>query len=299
MLRLFVETLPLTELLAPGLLPRLAASVDGLVVAVRPPDLAVAARVAPAVRKAGLGFGLWPMLADTEGRWCTARNAGAFARFADAAMTRVELGAGDAFLFDLEPAFAVLEAAGRGDVRGALAAYRRERAGADTGALHELAARVAGRSVALHSAEFPWALWPGPWSRLAGVAEVRHPQLSRGLMLYTSMLEGYARPWVNRSRARRLLGALGARGLAKLGGDTELQLGAVGLGALQHEPIYRAVHELEDDLEIALAVGARRIAVFELGGMLRRSDTDRWLEACRVARDLLRSRNPVQFVPAR
>jgi hypothetical protein len=119
-----------------------------------------------------------------------------------------------------------------------------------------------------------------------------HGAAERGVMLYTSMLEGYARGLLTRDRAVDLLRRFGTRALTRLGPNAELQLGAVGSGALANEPVYRDVSELERDLEVACALGARRIAVFELGGILRRPDAERWLSACARARHLLWERPP-------
>lgn len=300
---MFVETVPLGQLTDRGLLRELASSVDGLVVAVRP-DSGAWRPAADAVRAAGLHFCAWPMLSDAAGRWCAAHNAPAFAAWGREIASALQ--PGDGFLFDLEPTFALLDAAAHGRWRGALAAWWGARSTADATPLAALVAQLLEREISVQTAEFPW---PSPrWSRWAGVPELEslgapprgaflcepgEQPVARGVMLYTSMLEGYAAPWIDRGRARLLLRRWGRRALSRWGSATELQLGAIGTGALQHEPIYRAVHELREDLDDALALGASRVAVFELGGMLRRGaakTSAEWFETCARARDLLRSR---------
>ncbi len=286
MLRFFVETLSLCDLREPALLARVARCADGLVLAVRPGEPDLTATVT-AVRAAGLAVTLWPMLDDAAGRWCTLGNAAQFLDFARECMRSAP--ESEALLLDLEPPWRLLDAlahlrvldAGRalGELRGVRAEPAESRLGA-------YVAELVGAGIAVHTAEFPWALAPPALGRAFGVPHVQGPS-ERGVMLYTSMLEGYAGGLLGRAGALGLLRQLGARALARLGPNTELQLGAVGCGALENEPVYRNVGELEADLDAAQRLGARRVAVFELGGILRRPDAERWLSACARARHLL------------
>lgn len=290
MLRFFVETLPLSELSAPGLLPRVARAADGLVLAIRPGERMHDA--VPAVRAAGLAVALWPMLENDAGRWCTLANAPEFVRFARNCMRDAR--EGDALLLDLEPPWRLLDALAHGRLREAARELRvpgPSRVTAAERALAEFARELGLRGVAVHTAEFPWALAHPAVGRVFGVPHL-HGTAQRGIMLYTSMLEGYARGLLRREGAVRTLRQLGARALARIGPTVEIQLGAVGSGALANEPVYRHVGELEHDLEVALGLGAQRIAVFDLGGILRRPDADRWLDACARARHLLGERSP-------
>lgn len=112
-------------------------------------------------------------------------------------------------------------------------------------------------------------------------------RVARGSMLYTSLLEGYSRGLVSRAAALGWLTRSFVRAQASVRGPLEAQLGAVGTGALGNEPVYRHAGELQLDLERVLAAGATRIAVFELGGILSRHDTDEWLVVCAGARQRL------------
>ena len=298
MLRFFVETLPLARLLEPGVLGRVAAAADGLVLAVRPGEAELAS-VAGAVRDAGLEVALWPMLDDRDGRWCTLANAAAFVAFARSCVRDAGLRPGEAVLFDLEPPWQLLDALAHGRYRQAFRQYPelvpRGTEAVDTAerTLLELVQELRDAQLSVHTAEFPWALLAPHWARRFGVPHL--PAVSgRGMMLYTSMLEGYSRGLVRRAAVVRGLGYLGSLGLARLGGAFELQLGAVGTGALANEPVYRDVGELEHDLAIAVRIGCRRVAVFDLGGILRRPDADRWLSTCTSARTLLWDRGRLE-----
>lgn len=299
MLRFFVETMPLAALLDPALLSRAAQAADGLVVAVRPTDRQLD-RVVAALRDAGLAVTLWPMLEDAAGRWCTTENSGAFVAFAERVRRDAGLRANDALLLDLEPPWRLLDAVARGRVGQAWAAHRelvswrsRTIARAER-ELSEYVTELKAGAIDVHTAELPWALVAPGWARAFGVPHVG-AAATRGVMLYTSMIEGYSRRMLGRAGAVRGLRRLGARALTWLGPDAELQLGAVGTGALAHEPVYRAASELAEDLTAVLELGCRRIAVFELGGILRRPDADLWLSTCAAARDVLRRRVPDPF----
>ena len=292
MLRFFVETLPLSALREPGLLLRVARAADGLVLAVRPADLRGLAAVVAAVRASGLAVALWPMLENDAGRWCTLANTPAFVDFARECMQGAR--AGDALLLDLEPPWRLLDALAHGRLREAareLPTFSPARSALSERRLADFSQELRGAGLEVHTAEFPWALAHPVVGRVFGVPHL-HGSAQRGVMLYTSLLEGYARGLVKRRGATDLLRRFGTRALARLGQDVELQLGAVGAGALANEPVFRHVRELARDLELAVGMGARRIAVFDLGGILRRPDAEDWLETCAYARHLLCQHRP-------
>jgi hypothetical protein len=57
---------------------------------------------------------------------------------------------------------------------------------------------------------------------------------------------------------------------------------------LLDEPTYRSQSELSDDCAIAKARGIEDLAVFDLGGMLRRGPVDTWLDSIVVERSAAR-----------
>jgi hypothetical protein len=105
-------------------------------------------------------------------------------------------------------------------------------------------------------------------------------------MLYSSILEGWSRGFVDRAAARALVGWGCAATRARFGAERAgACLGAVGVGALGDEPVYRSPDELADDVAIARACGVDDLALFELAGVLAKARTEgpaapeRWLAA--------------------
>src|SRR6185369_4864072 len=98
-------------------------------------------------------------------------------------------------------------------------------------------------------------------------------------MLYTSIIEGWSRGLLRRADARAVLSWSCARSLKKFGEVAGASLGAVGTGAFGDEPVYRSPAELADDVAVARAAGIDDLALFDLGGVLRRPPAEAWLEA--------------------
>lgn len=294
MLRVFVETLPL-ERLDTALMQRIRGAFDGVVLAVRPRQDVAFERAAGAAFEAGLHVGVWPMLDDGEGRWCNLGNAPTFAAYARQCTARLRaLGPparASSLLLDAEPPFAVMHALAERRVPDAWRALRASRQQSERSAhatLDALVTETLALGITVQSAEFPWMVSP----RSRAMREwMQVPcfdaRVARGSMLYTSLLEGYSRGLVSRAAALGWLTRSFARAQASVRGPLEAQLGAVGTGALGNEPVYRHAGELRQDLERVLAAGAKRVAVFELGGILSRHDTDEWLAVCTWARQQL------------
>ena len=124
----------------------------------------------------------------------------------------------------------------------------------------------------------------GGWQRLLGTPVDGLGWASAGPMLYTSLFEGWSRGLVDRQSARALLarGCVAAR--ARFGAAASVSLGCVGPGALETEPVYRSMGELADDVALARAAGIDDLALFDLGGVFRRSargapPPEAWLDA--------------------
>jgi hypothetical protein len=119
----------------------------------------------------------------------------------------------------------------------------------------------------------------GGWQRFFGTPVDRLPVERFSPMLYTSLIEGYARGRLARADARVLLDA-GARAVQRrFGSRASVSLGAVGTGVLGDEPTYRDARELADDVAIARAAGADHLLVYSLDGMLARDPYEAWLDA--------------------
>ncbi|HVY49632.1 MAG TPA: hypothetical protein VHB21_27250, partial [Minicystis sp.] len=122
--RVYCETVPLEELARPTVIELLARRGVQPIVAVRPFDaMDAAARVLAEARRAGLAPAVWPMLADEDGRWCSADNVDAFAGFAAAAVEELaRRGAPPVELWvDLEPPVSRVRAAFVAPEQGSLA----------------------------------------------------------------------------------------------------------------------------------------------------------------------------------
>ncbi len=243
-------------------------------------------------RLAGVGcrVALWPMLADADGRWLGAENAVRFTAFTERIAD--ELSPSEIVL-DLEPPIAALRAtiadravhahllpdgprSGLDPRRARLAPDARvtaPRAGdrrlVGGGGAHPLrSARRGSRSVAGAAGHAGRRCRLG--SREPHATTPRSSKAGRAALL--------TRPDGARA-ARRLLCCLGralriaGRRLAGRGGRRR---------AFGDEPVYRSPAELADDVAIARAAGIDDLALFELGGVLRRAPSRRGSEAFTV-----------------
>jgi hypothetical protein len=102
-------------------------------------------------------------------------------------------------------------------------------------------------------------------------------------MLYTSILEGWSHGLLRRADALALGAAGCAASRARFGAKAGASLGAVGPGAFGDEPVYRSPGELAEDVGAARAEGVDDLALFDLGGVLRRPPAEAWLEAFTTA----------------
>jgi hypothetical protein len=281
--RIWCETVPAAELGSPavtGLLRRFGLEA---IVAVWPHTREAAREALARLRGAGVAVAVWPMLADRDGRWLGAGNAGAFAAFAEGladALAPAEI------VLDLEPPIEALRST---LADGALHAHLLP-AGPDPGAflaareaLRSLAARLHARGIAVSAAvAAPVLLDPagdGAWQERLGtpVDGVAWDHVSP--MLYTSILEGWSRGLLGRADALALLGAFSTAAARRLGPLAGASLGAVGVGAFGDEPTYRSPAELAADVAVARAAGLDDLALFDLGGVLHRAPAEGWLDA--------------------
>jgi hypothetical protein len=281
--RIWCETVPAETLGAPATVALLRRYAVDPLVAVWPDTIAEAREATLALAGAGLRPALWPMLADADGRWISAGNAPRFCAFAErlAQETAREVGAVEIVL-DLEPPIEL--------IRGALAAKAVNAhllsASLDAGSFRAAREAIAAVAARLHAAgcavsaavALPVLLGPG-WEALLGtpVSGVAWDHVSP--MLYTSMLEGWSRGLLARRDARALLAWSCRAAALRFGPIAGASLGAVGTGAFGDEPTYRSPAELADDVAVARAAGLDDLALFELGGVLRRAPAEAWLSA--------------------
>jgi hypothetical protein len=293
-LRIWSETLDPEALRAPRVTALLRRFRLDPLIAVRPWMLPEIGELGRALSGEGVQFGLWPMLADADGRWANVYNTRAYAELAHRAVDAVE-SAGTRVAevaVDLEPPIA--------EVRRWLALRPWSRSVAPPSrptfalARDELAGLVSTlgrRDVPVSCAVVPLVLLErGPGRGGAHVQRalgtpVDGPAWSRAsVMLYTSLVEGWSpslggRKLVGRARALRVLARTCIAARARFGGAAGISLGAVGLGALGNEPVYRSPAELAEDVAVARAAGIDDLTLLDLGGVLARPDPEAWLAA--------------------
>ncbi|MFO0563456.1 MAG: hypothetical protein U0269_35865 [Polyangiales bacterium] len=256
-------------------------------------DLDELARTLRAAQAQSVPVALWPMLANAEGRWASAHNGDAFARYVRRLLAelRARECAVSAVMIDIEPPIDVMQrwldrarssfrANGSKGAKSVPAIAQRVDGDRALGALFDELTR---EGVRVGAAMVPTDLL-GPiaarsveWIVGLPNGDVLYDPASA--MLYTSMLEGYSRGWISRARARALLQRGAIRALARHQSRAEVSLGVVATGALGDEPVYRSPDELADDVSLVRALGVERIALFDLRGVLARPAPERWLEA--------------------
>jgi hypothetical protein len=285
---LWSELVPYDELMRPALLRELAARDVGLLVAVTPGQEIALVPVVRACHRAGVNVGVWPMLSHAEGRWPNARNVDRFAEFSFDLLARLHDDKPDAFAIDLEPAIADMPdliaadpAAIARQLRRGLRRRVRER-------FAGLSRSIQDRGIPIVAAALPFVMTDssrhvGGWQRLFGTPVDALAATRVSYMVYTSMIEGYARGMLRREDAVALLAAAARASSRRHGSGASLSLGAVGVGILGDEPTYRSPRELAEDVAIARGAGVPHLAVFSLGGMMRRPPLRGWLDALDAA----------------
>lgn len=236
-------------------------------------------RVLAACRERGIAVALWPMLSHAEGRWPCDENAGRFRAFTLSLLDR--LAAHDlvpeGIAIDLEPPIAELSrllALDGGAIR------RRTFRATPPGSIAELARlrdALEERGIEVFAAAFPFVIEGAGWQRFLGTPVDALGACRVTAMIYTSMIEGYARGHLGRRDALAVLHRW-ARVLAARP-SASVSLGCVGPGILGDEPTYRGPEELAADVSATRAAGVDDLVLFSLGGVLSRPPAERWLDA--------------------
>lgn len=252
-----------------------------LTLAVRPWDLPTLAPLLEVLRGDGIEVGLWPMLADADGRWANVASWPAFSRFVEALLRAIAPALPDELILDIEPPISRLAAwkDGRPALlpRTGVFAYRRTTAG-----MTALVGELGRRGVPVRTAIMPFLVFDGPLrlaQRLLGTPGLEVPVAAHGLMAYTSLFEGWSRGTVSRARAESLLYASARAAHLRLGARASVSLGVVGTGAFGDEPVLRSPAELARDVALVRAAGITDVALFDLAGVLARPPAEAWLDA--------------------
>lgn len=278
MRRVYSELVPLADLVDAPALAALAARSIQLLAAVRPGEEELAAELVASARARGLSVGLWPMLADADGRWLNPANEARFESWVAALVAQVR--GIDTLVMDLEPPIAEVRALVDGRLDAAKAWLGRD---LSTARHEHIVRRLRERGIESYAAVIPAVLYGGRagrgWQRGLGtpVDGVGYDRVSP--MLYTSLLEGYGFGAVDRDIARDLLRRWSALASGRFGARASVSLGAVGIGALGDEQTLRGPAELAQDVAVARAAGIDDIALFDLSGVLARPPIAPWLDA--------------------
>lgn len=289
-LRIYSETLPYADVVAPSTITLLARHRLEIVLAVRPWQVEELPLVARRLADAGIPLSVWPMIADEEGRWANAQNAAMFVRFVREAVDALD--EADLLprevLVDLEPPFAQARAlATRGlgmeTVRGRPRAAPPPLFDTASALLATTVDGLRARGVATSSAVWPLVALDRPgergWQSLLGTPVDALATDRVSVMMYTSIVEGWSRGTIARRHATALLSAASARTMRRWGDKGGMSLGCVGTGAFEDEPVYRDPHELAEDVALARAAGCSDLSLFDLGGVLARGPAEAWLDA--------------------
>lgn len=279
--RIWSEFVPYSSLASARVLALLERHDVQLLVAVTPESLDELPGLIRSCGDAGLQLGLWPMLADADGRWGSTFNAQAYADFVRSVVDSApQVGT---IAIDLEPPIAMVQ----GLLKGHPLAYRQlVRAGQWAPGLEilsELLAHLSDRGVATIAAVNPMLLADGrgesAWQWLFGTPIDALPFEAISFMAYTSLFEGYSRGLITRRVASALLGQTAQAAARQWGQRASLSLGTVGGGALGDERPFRSVGELAEDVALAQACGVQDLALFDLSGVLEQADPEVWIDA--------------------
>ena len=276
--RIWCELCPAQTLIASGALAALAERSIALLFAVGPGESNDALAVVAACRNAGVIVGLWPMLEARRGRWANELTAHALAPFAEGLFERLDREGllPDELAIDLEPPFELLATPSIRSLARFLAGNR------ERGTARLVAWRVHAQALGVRviAAALPTVLADGPrrfWQRILATPVEALGADHVTAMMYSSLIEGYARGRLDRNDARSLVGHAAALAAARPGFG--LSLGSIATGSLGDEPVYRSPAELADDVAIARAAGTDDLALFSLCGALRRPPIEPWLDA--------------------
>lgn len=256
-----------------------------LIVAVQPAQIPSLQGVIEACSEHGVELAIWPLLHDTEGRWVSGGNVMAYEdhlRQVIALLEREPLPM--TVVFDLEPPISRTRTLLDFRVKSENVGARLEHLEKTAVHFEQLTRDVRRRGHVPIAVVPPMVLFDPPrrqggWQRFMGtpVDDVGFEKVI--VMVYTSLLEGYARGAIKRREARVLLAHLAQRAKQRFGRRAALALGVVGGGALGDERPYSSIDELADDVGISRAAGIDDLSLFGLTGVLERSEgRERWLD---------------------
>ncbi len=242
---------------------------------------------------AGVPFGIWPLLSDTDGYWPSEENAQAFESRMQGALRFVDQARAipRTVAIDLEPPLAVTRRLMHGALarRGLFLIRGFAELALRDGARHrsiEILTRVA-RDLRVRGLETIAAVLPPVVLDLFARDDLwqgvfRTPVSAPGWsvvspMMYTTLLRRMV-PLSSESSARALLFETGRMLVQSVGpARASLSVGLVTTGKLGDEPAFASPAELVLDVAAARAAGVDDLALFSLEGVLHRGAPESWL----------------------
>jgi hypothetical protein len=276
--RVWCETLPFDDVGSPATTQLLARHKLDLLLAVRPWQLDQVGELVKRVQGAGVFVGLWPMLADEDGRWASVASSTKFVALVDEMLVRAP--SADELVIDLEPPLYLLERWKDGDPTWRQTPSPRDYRDGRDRMVDATTRWTAERRVTTAVMPLLAVELAGRWiQRALGTPATDLPVARHSVMAYTSLFEGWSRGLVSRRRAELLLSACARLSRLRFGDRAGLSLGTVGTGAFGDEPCYRDPSELARDVQLARKAGIEELSLFDLGGVIRRSPASAWLDA--------------------
>jgi hypothetical protein len=273
--RIWCETLSHHDLVQAKTRDLLARGPFEAIVAVQPETLETLFPALATLESHGIKVSVWPMLSNAEGRWLSLATAPAYLAWLQtvvdkARATKTVL---KELVIDLEPPFRLIHRLLRRDSVSPLVKHTA------ANAIQAFLLELRQEGVRLSSAILPTQAFN--FGRVFAERALGVPSWSgffdaENVMLYSTLFEGWGR--LPRPAVEALMHKVLVASRAHFGMRAAVSLGAIGTGAFGNEPVYRSPADLASDLAIARACGIREIALFDLGGIVRRPRPEAWLE---------------------
>jgi hypothetical protein len=273
--RIWCETLSHHELVQAKSLDLLKRGPFEAIVAVQPESLDSFFPALAELQSHGIKTSVWPMLSNADGRWLSLATAPAYLawllRVVDTA--RATKTALEEIVIDLEPPFGLIHRMLNRD--SCSISVQRAAAKAIQAQLRALRSDGVRISSAILPTQ-PFKVGRFAADKALGVPSWHGAFDAENVMLYSTLFEGWGR--LPRPVVEAIMHNVLEASRSHFGPRAAVSLGAIGTGAFGNEPVYRSPATLAADIAIARACGICEIALFDLGGIVRRPCPEVWLE---------------------
>jgi hypothetical protein len=251
--------------------PLLAGRSVDVIVCVQPATLDTLTHALATLIDAKIGYVVWPMLDNADGRWLSNGTAAAFARFLRTVTLTLQTSSiAPSYVLDLEPPWAVLSALAAGKIPP------RPRRAPPSNELSNWLRESATVGIPVQTTNMPTQVFGA--GRVAMDWLFGMPSVGSGpynVMLYSSMIAGLG--GLSRKSTDWIMNAVLRAGKRYAGDRLGVSLGTVGAGAFGDEPCYASPAELRHDMQVCRAHGVTDLALFDLGGIVRSRDPEAWI----------------------